>query len=160
LFAVPPTDAELLEQQARAAWATLALDRSWTLWVRLSSATQVSSYTLEKHLQDWATQFRRDILGSAILVGIHNDTDRLHSHALIFIPRRFANPFLPSGVSVVSTSWPQWLAMWWRHGIVWAEPYDPDRFQSSSTHGAAGYLARDPGSVMPFGKAPPATRQH
>jgi hypothetical protein len=158
VFADPPTGAELLEQQARAAWVSLALAQSWTLWVGLSSATPVSPITLEKHLQDWATQFRRDILGSAILVGIHNDTDRLHSHALIFVPRRFANPYLPLGVSVVGTSWPEWLALWWRHGRVWAEPYDSNHLQSS-TRGAAIYLAQDPGAVMPFGKAPPATRK-
>ena len=154
MFAEPPTDAELLEQQARSAWASIARRHSWTLWVRLSTATPVSLATMEKLVDASATQFRKDIPGSAILVGIHGDTDRLHSHALIFIPRRFSNPFHPAGISVVGSSYEPWLALWWPHGQVWAREYDPDRFQSSSPHGAAEYLARDPGSVWQFGTAP------
>lgn len=156
MFAVPPTSTDLLELEARGAWASDALGRPWTLYGSLSFATAVSGITVEKHLVDWATQFRRDITGSAIMLAWHLDTDRPHAHVLIFIPRRVADPFHPSGVSVVGWVWPQWLALWWRHGRVWAEPFDPDRFQSS-TRGAAAYLARDPGTVMTFGEAPRRT---
>lgn len=152
MFAVPPTSTDLLERAACKAWAADARGRHWTLWVRLSVASQVSFITIEKYVTHWATQFRRDIPGAAIQVGLHLDTDRLHAHALLFVPRRWTDPHCPPGISIVGWAWVPWLAAWWRHGRVWARPYDHDR--NRSTHGAAEYLARDPGTVLSFGTAP------
>jgi hypothetical protein len=125
--------------------------------VELSTATPVSSETLTKLLEEWWEQFRRDFKGSAILLGIHTDTERVHAHALIFVPRRFSSPFLPPGVFVVREAWAAWLGTSWRHGRVWAKEYDvslPPEMKSNSPHGAAEYLARDPGTVVQYGTAP------
>ncbi len=145
--------ARRLEQAARDAWAEGARGKRWTLWVRLSFATPVSPITAEKHVTNWATQFRSDVPGAAFLVGFHTDTARTHAHALVFIPRRLTDPHYPVGISIVGWSWIAWLQLRWRRGQVWAEPYDPGMI--SGTRGAAAYLARDPGSVVEFGKAPP-----
>ena len=89
--------------------------------------------------------------GAALLVGLHNDTDCLHAHALIFIPRRYANPYHPAGVSVTGSSYEPWLQARWPHGQVWAREFDRSLFTS---HGPGEYLARDPGSVFLYGTPP------
>ena len=124
---------------------------------------------------NWVTQLKVDVPGVAVLVGVHSDTDRRHAHALIFIPRRITDPHHPPGISVVGSSWEAWLnwppprpARRWRrrHGRlrvhtqptwgheVWVQPYDATLLAEAGKHGAAEYLARDPGSVMSFGTAP------
>lgn len=139
-----------LEAAARAAWAEGARGKRWTLWARLSFAAHVSDITASKHIERWATQFKADVPGSAILIGLHNDTSRRHAHALIFVPRRWWDISYPPGIWIVGWSWEPWLR--WRHGQVWAVPYSPHR--TARQHGAAEYLARDPGAVMQFGAAP------
>jgi hypothetical protein len=166
-----------LEHAAREAWAEGAREKRWTLWVRLSFPLHVSEITATKHILNWATQLRAAMPGVAVLVGLHNDTSRLHAHALVFVPRRWTNPFHPHGIFVVSRCWEAWLG--WRptyrrphrrrqhgrlrvhttpsslEGQVWVQPYDPTRRSTAPSHrGAAEYLARDPGSVMSFGTAP------
>lgn len=145
--------------RAREAWAKLAAGKRWTLWVRLSFAKRVREATAHEVLWEWSTQLRREMLGTALLFGVHDDTDCLHAHALIYIPRRFADPYRPPGCSFEGPSWEQRLQATWRFGQVWAVPYDSTLITEGSPHGAAEYLARDPGSVVRVGTAP-ALKMH
>jgi hypothetical protein len=142
-------DARRLEAAAREAWAEGARGKDWTLNVRLSFASHVAEITAAKHIERWALQFKKRIAGSAILIGLHSDTSRRHAHAHLFIPRRWWDLSYPPGISVVASCWEPWLR--WRHGQVWVARFSPGR---RGAHGAAEYLARDPGTVMLFGVAP------
>lgn len=142
--------AQRLDSQARDAWAEQARAQRWTLWTRLSWAWTVSEATATRQVEAWADELRARVPGSAVLVGLHNDTDRLHAHALIFIPSRWSERRYPPGVCVTREIRDVWHH--WRHGLVWAERYSPAR--ADRRHGAAAYLARDVGTVMQFGTAP------
>lgn len=139
---------------ATEAWGKLARDKCWTLNIRLSYAMKVSETTTTKHITDFAYDLRRDIPGAALLIGLHTDTTQPHFHGLLFLPRRFVwSQHYPPGISVVGWSWEPWLQSRWRHGLVWARPYD-SLITKKSKHGAGEYLARDPGNVWLFGTAP------
>lgn len=177
-----------VERDARTYHATEAARTSWTLWTRLSpprpqfAPTLTNYIRLEKSLLDFGTQLGRDVTGAAGEIGIHDDTDCLHAHALIFLPRRITDPFLPPGVVAVgSPNWSAWLGLWWpprparvvrrRHGRLhrrrtqpplsvyelWVQPYD-QHITERTEHGAGEYAARNPGSVMTFGTAPRSRR--
>jgi hypothetical protein len=144
-----------LDRRARTELVRGALERRWTLWMRLTWAVPVSEYTATRDIERWATRLRNRIPGAAVLVGLHSDTDRRHAHALVFIPRQGAPPN-PSGgwLPRLTTKRHETL---WGHGNVWLDRFRPSRFSSSShpeTRGAAPYLSRDVGTVMQFGSPP------
>lgn len=146
---------EHTEAAARAAWAEVARERRWTLWVRFSWAWPVDEITASKLVAQWAASFRTSIPGAAAYVGLHNDTGRVHAHALLFVPRRLSAPIYPRGVRIVGQSWEAWLRLWWPHGMVWVTEFDPNRTEAAHGRGgAAEYTARDPGAVMLFGTPP------
>lgn len=147
-------DGGCLESAARDAWATRAVEQRWTLWARLSWAKPVSEIAASRMIEQWANRMVQGFRGSAIMVGLHDDTERRHAHALIFLPKRVVNPTYPRGVTILGWCWPEWLSLEWRHGAVWAEWFSPRR-SPSGPHGTGKYLARFPGSVMQYGKAPP-----
>lgn len=156
---VPPLDASRHEREAhgvesaaRRAWADSAWDRRWTFWVRLSWAHPVSEYAAQRHVAQWAARVRRRVPGSAVMVGVHHDTDRRHAHCLVFIPRRGAPP-ARSAVEWCRGVCQTWHQTLWRHGLLWLDRFTPGP-SASQRHGAPVYLARDPGSVMRFGTAP------
>jgi len=145
--------------EERAGWAELAAARRWTLWTRLLFAQPTSETTAVNLLWEFGRKLRHEMSGTALLIGIHNDTDCLHAHSLIFIPRRFADPFHPPGISTTGSPWMPWLQARWRFGEVWARPYDSSflyLYQGKQHSGAGCYLARDPGAVISIGTAPPA----
>lgn len=110
----------------------------------------MSEYRAQQHLAEFARRLRAKVPGSVIFSGMHTDTDRTHLHPLIFIPRRFSAPLYPAGVKVIGEPrWAPWLKLWWEHGDVWAEPYDPDK------RGAAIYAARFVGTVELYGRPVP-----
>lgn len=142
-----------LERAARKAWADLARAQRWTLWARLSWAWPVSEIAAGQMLDRWAEQMIARVPGASALVGIHDDAERRHAHALIFVPKKLTRPIYPEGVGIVGWCWPQWLNIDWKHGQVWADWFTPSRTVRGS-HGAAEYLAKNPGMVMQYGLAP------
>lgn len=136
-----------MEYQARLAWAEMVWGARWTLWVGLSFARPVSEYTASKCVSEWAARLRSAVPGTVIMSGIHTDVDRVHVHAMIFLPRHVTSPNYPRGVQVVGgPAWEPWLALLWKHGLVWAAPFD-------ATRGDAGfYTARNVGAVDLFGQ--------
>jgi hypothetical protein len=114
----------------------------------------VSEIAASRMVEEWADNMIKQFRGAAIMVGLHEDTERRHAHALIFLPKRIVNPTYPQGITILSWCWPAWLSLEWRHGEVWAEWFSPRR-SATGSHGTGGYLARFPGTVMQYGKAPP-----
>jgi hypothetical protein len=139
-----------LSAAATRAWADGGRRRRWTVWARLSWAWDVSEMRASQQVEQWAERLRARVPGAAVLVGLHNDTARRHAHAVIFVPRQWSAPPFPLGVHVVGECWGLWLA--WPHGDIWAERFSPG--PTASAHGAVAYLARDPGTVLSFGRAP------
>lgn len=147
---------ERVASAARAAWAEGARGKRWKFWMRLSWSWPVSEYAASRQIERWAIRFKKDMPGSAILIGLHADTGRIHAHALVFLPRRGASKMSPVGNS--DSSWLRGCALtWhqkrWRHGLIWLDRYSPGR-TARGKHGATEYLAQDPGSVLMFGVAP------
>ena len=143
-----------LEAAAREAWADLAEGRRWTLFARLSFARQVSEAIVNRSLEDWAVKLLARAPGSAAIAGVHDDTSRLHVHALVFLPERIARPSYPPGVEVVRWNWEAWLRLDWKHGQVWADWFSPARAECSARDPAL-YISRFPGTVVRWGAAPP-----
>jgi hypothetical protein len=141
-----------LDASARSAWAEGARGKRWTLWLRLSWSWQVSEYAASNHVERWATRLIARMRGASVLVGLHTDQGRIHAHALVFIPRRGAssNSSSPNWLRGCALTWHQKR---WRHGLIWLDRFSPGR-TSRGKHGAAEYVAKDPGSVLIFGAAP------
>jgi len=152
-------DRRNLEAGAQKAYGETERRHWWTTWARLSFTRHVSEETATKYIERWAAVLRRKMPGTAVLLGIHNDTPLTHCHALIYVPRRHCSISSPApGIHVVSPSpWTLWAGaiLNWPHGPVWVTPYDPAFSDGERAHGAAEYLARFPGTVLHFGTAPP-----
>ena len=148
-------DAKRLDDAAREAWSSeYVTGRQWTLVLRLSWASSVSEYLATMHLEDWAQHLTARIRGAAVFAGIHSDTERRHAHALVFIPRGSAPPNPPPcpWLRGVTLAWHQHL---WPHGLIWLDRYAPKKSaRPDGKHGAALYLAKDPGAVILHGQAP------
>lgn len=132
-----------------------ASDRRWTFFMRLSWAYMVTEPKAIKDTEAWARRLRRGRPGIAVLSGIHFDTGRIHAHALVFIPRYGAPP------NREPWKWPieparRWHQSKWKHGQLWLDRYSHKKaVRPDGRHGTALYTAKDPGSVMMFGQAPP-----
>lgn len=148
-------DAKRLDDAAREAWSSeYVAGRRWTYWMRLSWSSSVSEPLATMHLEDWAQRLIARIRGAAVLVGIHSDTERRHAHALVFIPRGNApaNPPPCPWLPAIALAWHQ---EFWPHGLIWLDRYSPKQSErQDGKHGAALYVAKDPGAVMRFGDAP------
>jgi hypothetical protein len=144
-------DADHLIAAAQQAWVGEARGQRWTVWARLSWSWTAAATTASRQVEAWATRLQARVPGASVMVGLHTDTERIHAHALVFIPKRWYRRRLPRGVRRVDWAWDAWLR--WEHGLTWAEPYSPPR--TAQNHGAAAYLAREVGTVWQYGKAPP-----
>lgn len=148
-------DAVALSEAARfAAAAHYAQGRRWTYWVLLTWASEVTESRATADLATWARHLRRRIRNASVVVGIHSDTDRLHGHALVFIPRGAAppNPTPERWLPAIAQAWHQEQ---WPHGRLSLQRYDHRKaIAADGKHGTALYLAKDPGSVTAFGVAP------
>jgi hypothetical protein len=147
-------DAKRLDDAARDAWSEYVSGRQWSLWMRLSWASPVSEHLATMHLEKWELRVVTRIRGAAVRAGIHSDTERRHAHALVFIPRGSAPPNPPPcpWLPAIALAWHQ---QFWPHGLIWLERYSPKKSERpDGKHGAALYLAKDPGAVIPIGQAP------
>jgi hypothetical protein len=142
-----------VEGDARAHYIRESIERDWTSFVRLRCQLRVSQYTAMKHLEEWAWRLTKELIpGSAVMVGLHTDTDGPHGHGLVFLPQRFMQPIYPKGIMLVGGSnWPLWFEWCWGRGDVWVAPYRPQDFRPG---GAASYLSKELGNVVRFGSAP------
>lgn len=145
-----------LAAAARDKWADdAAAGRRWTFWMRLTWAWPVSESTALRHVERWANRLTRRIPESAVLVGIHGDTDRRHAHALVYLPRGNAGPNSRpwEWLRGCATTWHQRR---WSHGLIWLDRYSPRSAETREHHASAEYLAKGDavGTVMKFGTAP------
>lgn len=139
-----------LEAGARAQWAAEARQRKWTFWMRLSWKWPVGEQVASAQVAKWVAWLQARLPGAVVQMGLHTDTERVHAHALVFIPRRGG---LPHGVAREGGAWsPKCASTWhqrhWPHGLIWLEPYDTGK--AARVGGPGAYLARNVGTVWRF----------
>ena len=163
LFVDPDVLAESERQASwRAACAASAKRYRWTYFARLTWAyPPVDEIVASKDIERWATRFRRRIPGSAVSVGLHSDTGRIHAHAFVFLPRCGAPPKPPPNQPLRQRVWRMrgvattWFEEHWKRGKIWLDLYRPYNVRGDPKHhGAAAYLAKQPDTVMQFGVPP------
>ena len=141
-----------LNSDARTAWVDWALSCRWTFFLRPSWAWPVSEFTAYRHVEKWAGRLQRDVSGAAVLVGLHSDVNRLHPHALLYVPGVEAPP---EGRSLSHTASAQrWQQSYWKHGLLWLDWFRPFRIKGRGypdRHKAAAYVAKEVGTVQLYG---------
>jgi hypothetical protein len=134
-------DAEIqaLVADAREAWAAIArCPVRIDYIVRMEASGVRDSITLEAYLDRLIRDLKRTSGGIWLYAAIHTNPF-LHAHGVIHLSRRLAGRFINT------QEFQDWLRRYWYHGPVWAAPFDATQ---QHARGAAGYAARDPGTVV------------
>lgn len=151
-----------LPDQARRRWAERIRQRRWTWFVRLSwsvEAGPVSPYRAQGDVARWAEKLGAEHPGVAVVAGYHVGpaSERLHVHALIYVPRRGAPRGEGEPTILLGVARARWQATW-SHGPLWLDAFRPWRAgRDPQGHGAAFYVAEQPSTVEEYG-TPPAYR--
>ncbi len=126
---------------AREAWVQVWEQIRWDYWIRLQWRTEaIGATTAQDHLERFVRDLHRQHRTLRVVAGFHADPFP-HAHALLALSRRLRGRFLNP------VEFTDWLQLYWYHGPIWAEPFDPSK-RSLERGGAVEYLAREPGTVV------------
>ena len=113
----------------------------WDYWVRLKWNKNIGAETADTHLNRLLADLHRTVSPAIHLVGGFHREPMPHAHAVVVLTRRTRLRFMNA------TEFRDWLQLYWYHGPVWAERFDPMR-REPEHGGALAYLAREPGTVV------------